>query len=149
MEIKRIIVAADFSKTSDHAIQYALGFAKQFGAKVDVVHVYQVPVYAMPEGGIVPSPETVGNLMDQAQGALNELMEKYKTSGVSLEGHLREGLPFDAINQMAEEMKADLIVMGTHGRTGINRVLLGSVAERVVRTSTVPVLIVPRDEEDE
>jgi nucleotide-binding universal stress UspA family protein len=140
-EIRRILCPVDFSEPSETALDYAIDLAKKFGADVQLVHVYQLPVYALPDGAMMAGPEFTTKVTTELSRALAELA-KGKT-GVTLETHLVEGIPYKEVVRLSEELKADLVVMGTHGRTGLKHLLLGSVAERVVRSSKVPVITVP------
>lgn len=141
-EIKRILCPVDFSETSEHALRYAIDLASRLGADVRIAHAYQLPTYALPDGALLARPDFVKELTTELQKQLDDLIHRYGGHGVDLRGKITEGLAFQEINRIAEEDGADLIVMGTHGRTGMKHLLLGSVAERVVRTAKVPVLTV-------
>ena len=141
-EIRKILIPVDFSPPSDHATDYGVDLAEQLGAEVDVVHAYQIPIYALPDGGVMVGPEFVSRLTESAQKGLDQLVERYADRKVKLRTHMADGAPHLEVQRLAEELGADLIVMGTHGRTGLRHFLLGSVAERVVRVSTVPVVTV-------
>jgi nucleotide-binding universal stress UspA family protein len=141
-DIKHILCPVDFSETSEHSLRYAIDLASRLGATVELVHVYQLPTYALPDGAILARPDFVANLTTELQKQLDELIRRYSGHGVELRGRVVEGMAFAEIDRVAEEGGASLIVMGTHGRTGMKHLLLGSVAERVVRTSKVPVLTV-------
>ena len=141
-EIKRILCPVDFSETSEHALRYAIDLASRLGSDIRIVHAYQLPTYALPDGALLARPDFVAGLTTELQKLLDELTHRYAGHGVALEASLTEGLAFQEIDRIAEEEGVDLIVMGTHGRTGMKHLLLGSVAERVVRTSKVPVLTV-------
>ena len=143
-EIKRILSPVDFSDTSEHAVRYAVDLASRLGAEMELVHVYQLPTYALPDGAILARPDFVASLTDELQKQMDEVIRRYSGHGVEIRGRIVEGMPYAEVNRVAQEEKADLIVMGTHGRTGLTHLLLGSVAERVVRTSSVPVLTVRR-----
>ena len=140
-EIRRILCPVDFSEPSETALDYAIDLAKKFGADVQLVHVYQLPVYALPDGAMMAGPEFTTKVTTELSRALTELAES--KTGVPLETHLVEGIPYKEVVRLSEELEADLVVMGTHGRTGLKHLLLGSVAERVVRSSKVPVVTVP------
>lgn len=140
-EIRRILCPIDFSEPSETALDYAVDLASKFEADVEVVHVYQLPVYALPDGAMMAGPEFTTKVTAELQKALDELASK--KDGAKLSTHLVEGIPYKEIVRMAGELDADLVVMGTHGRTGIKHLLLGSVAERVVRSSERPVITVP------
>ena len=142
MTIKRILVPVDFSPNSLHALDYAVDFAKAFKASVAVLFVVEPIAYAMPDfaGGAA----VIGGLLDQQQRSartqLRRLEERYAKRRVRLRALLQTGSAYQAIADTARQTKADLIVMATHGRTGLSHLLLGSVAERVVRAATCPVL---------
>jgi len=140
-EIRRILCPVDFSEPSENALDYAVDLASKFGADVQLVHVYQLPVYALPDGAMMAGPEFTTKVTGELQKALKDLAEK--KTGATVETHLVEGIPYKEVVRLAGELEADLIVMGTHGRTGIKHLLLGSVAERVVRSSRIPVITVP------
>lgn len=143
--IHRILCPVDFSDTSERALQYAIALARQFGASIHLVHVWQMPVYAFPDGAVILGPDVVAGITGELQKSLDATIARRQEPELALEGHLMQGVPDREIVRMAGELGAELIVMGTHGRTGLAHVLLGSVAERVVRTSNVPVLSVPPD----
>ena len=137
---KRILVATDFSDTASAAFDYAVELAKQLGAKVTAVHAYELPVYGFPNGALVASVEMTTRIMSAAQEALESACKARANRGVEITPLVRQGVTWEEVHRVAEEMDADLIVIGTHGRKGLSRALLGSVAESVVRHSPVPVL---------
>lgn len=141
-QIRRILCPVDFSEPSEQALRYAIDLAQRFGASVKLLHVYQIPTYALPDGALLARPDFLAELTTELQKQMDALIRRYNDHGVSLEGEVREGIPFQEIDRVAEDEHADMIVMATHGRTGLKHVLLGSVAERVVRTAKVPVLTV-------
>ena len=140
--IKKILAPIAFDETENVSLDYAVGLAAQLGAAVLVVHVYPIPVYGFPEGALITSPEVAAKLSEAAQKHLDAAVSARKGRGVELSSVLRTGNAWEEITNVAKSENADLIVMGTHGRRGMSRALLGSVAERVLRTSTVPVLVV-------
>lgn len=139
---RRILCPVDFSEPSDHALDYAISFADRLGAELHVVHVYQVPAYALPDGALLASADFVGQLSAELQKQLDALAAKHRKGDRKLETHLLQGPAPAEIVRLAGEIQADVIVMGTHGRVGLSHFFLGSIAERVVRTSPVPVLTV-------
>ena len=143
---KKILCPTDFSDASQHALQYAMDFAVKLGASVEVLHVYQLPIYAFPDGAVIPRAELTTEILNAAQEHVERIVEKLKGSGVEVSSKLVEGVPHSEIEREAAAVGADLVVMGTHGRTGLSHMLLGSVAERVLRTSKVPVLTVRHPE---
>lgn len=137
--IRTILCPVDFSATSEQALHYALELARPTGARVHVLHVFDLPLYVMPEGAMMATPRDIVAIRQSLQRDLEKLREKYPAiASVRIE----DGVPFRQIDAVAKELQADLIVLGTHGRSGFSRLLLGSVAEKVVRTAPVPVLTV-------
>jgi len=143
---RRILAPIDFSSASAAAASYAAELAKGFGAKVHVLHAWEAPVYLRPDL-TVWSGEVSATLGDEirhsAERAMLEFFEKMKFEGdPSFTHEVRQGTPYKTILAVAEAGSFDLLVMGTHGRTGLSHALLGSVAEKVVRHATCPVLTV-------
>ena len=146
--IRTILVPVDFSPHADRALETAVELAKVFGAKVHLLHCYQINL-----GGISPYGLAIPENFDRdvraaAQRMLDEWGEKVKAGGVEVEGHVSSMFPGMTIPTTAEEIGADLIVMGTRGLTGLKHVLLGSVAERTIRIAACPVLTVKVVEQD-
>jgi|SRR5579859_6545251 len=140
--IKKILAPIAFDDTSSGSLDYAIQLAKQLGATVCIVHVYPIPLFSFPDGTLITSPDVATQLSEVAQRHLDEAVRLRQGQGVELSSLLVNGNPWEDIVVVAEREKADLIVMGTHGRRGVTRALLGSVAERVLRSSRVPVLVV-------
>jgi nucleotide-binding universal stress UspA family protein len=138
-----IVCAIDFSESSDRALAHALELGKRLGAKVVAVHAWQLPVYAVPDGVAVFGPEVVAEITDGLQKQLAKTLESHRVEGVTLEGKLVAGSPVESVLDAAKEAGADYVVIGTHGRTGFARLVIGSVAERLVRLSSIPVIVVP------
>jgi nucleotide-binding universal stress UspA family protein len=139
--IRSILVPVDFSKPSRAGVDLALELAKKFDAKITLLHVWGLPVYAFPEGAVF-GPEVVTRLTGAAQDAVDRLKMEVSGKGVEVNAISTIGTPAEEIVERAKNGPFDLVVMGTHGRTGLTHVLLGSVAERVVRTAPCPVLTV-------
>ena len=139
---KKILCPVDFSKGSEYAVAKAEELARSLGAEIELFHAYQLPVLALPDSTVTVSPTFVADVTDRAQRALNQHRDTVISHDVRATTRLVEGNPADAIVDHAREVNAAMIVMGTHGRSGFRRFLLGSTAERVVRMSTVPVLTV-------
>lgn len=142
-ERKTLLCPVDFSGASEGAVRYAVDLATRLDADVELLHVYQLPTYALPDGAILARPQFVADLTTDLQKQLDGMVHRYSGHDVKVTGVLSEGAPFAEINRVANEHGAYMIVMGTHGRTGLKHLLIGSVAERVVRTAEVPVLTVP------
>ena len=141
--IHRILCPVDFSESSERASDYAVALARQLGAGVHFLHAWQMPVYAFPDGAVILGPDVVAQITGELQKSLDARVKRHQEPELAVQGHLAQGLPDREIVRMAGELGCELIVMGTHGRTGLPHLFLGSVAERVVRTSPIPVLTVP------
>jgi nucleotide-binding universal stress UspA family protein len=139
---KRILCPVDFSKGSEQAIAKAEELAKALQAEIELFHAYQLPVLALPDSTVTVSPTFVADMTDRAQRELNRHRDDVAAHDLAVTTRLTEGNPSEAIVERAIETHADMIVMGTHGRGGFRRFLLGSTVDRVVRTATVPVLTV-------
>ena len=133
-----VLVATDFGKPAESAEALGISFAEKFGAKLTVLYVFSVPNAAYATGSYLQ----IDQLERQARKALEAKTAALKQRFPQLTAVMRTGTPYEEILATAKEAGADLIVMGTHGRRGVPRALLGSVAERVVRTAAVPVLTV-------
>ncbi len=137
LPIKTILYPTDFSDRSLYAFRMACALARDYGARVIVLHVVEPPFVPGEPGAIIDLPANEPNL----------LMDRLKTfephdPSVKVEHVMREGPAAEVIADAAKEAQADLIVMGTHGRTGLSRILLGSVTEQVLRHAECPVLTV-------
>lgn len=137
LPVHTILHPTDFSERSTHALQLACSLARDHGARVVVLHVLAPPAVAYGEALTSYAEEAERRA---AEEKLNRL--QLPDPAISLERRLTEGEPAERILQVAEEIHADLIVMGTHGRTGLSRLLMGSVAEQVVRQAPCPVLTI-------
>lgn len=142
--IQRILVPTDFSPHSNEATAWAAELAGRFGAAITLVHVYQPVSMILPEGFVLKSAEEIASLMSSLDAALAEARDQLAAAApqVKVDSTLLEGAPFAEIVRHAREKGFDLIVIGTHGRTGLRHALLGSVAEKVVRKASCPVLTV-------
>lgn len=142
-----ILVPTDFSDTARKAVSLAAEVALERGAKVVLVHVTELPSGLMPETMLAPigisEPVSVATYAnDAALAQLKREAEPLQKMGLSVEVRAEFGPSAETILHLAESVHANLVVIGTHGRTGIAHAFLGSVAERVVRLSPVPVLTV-------
>lgn len=136
MNIKRILFPTDFSHTGDAALAFATSLARESDGRLIIVHVQEAP---MAYGGGemyygIPEPTT-----DELMNMLHDV--KPTDSSVPVEYRLVTGDPADAVVRLAEDHDVDLIVLGSHGRTGLTRLLMGSVAEAIVRKAHCPVLV--------
>jgi nucleotide-binding universal stress UspA family protein len=144
LNIQGILHPTDLSTHSMGAFRVACALARDYGARLIVLHVAPVPTVGA--AGIVPSPPVAGSeaSADDTQKELAAALRDFqaKDAKVPIEHRVEHGDPADVIRKVAAEARCDLIVMGTHGRTGLRRMLMGSVAEQVLRRGTCPVLIV-------
>ncbi len=146
LELKSILVPVDFSPAGRAAVKYGHRFAEQFGAKVDLLYVIEPIPY--PDFAFVPAMETDATAR-AAKEKLAELAAKEGLSSKVLRGcSVRIGSPFQEIIDAARSLKTDLIIISTHGYSGLKHVLLGSTAERVVRHAPCPVLVVRQRERE-
>lgn len=150
IEIRQILCPTDFSAPSARAFDHALALAAWYRASVTVLHVLPEPVAAAPALPYAFTPALVhGSVREAVQADLASLVGPANRAGLHAVAELRDGNPAAETARVAQELHADLVVMGTHGRTGIQRWVLGSVAETVLRRAACPVLTVPpRAEED-
>ncbi len=140
---KKILCPIDFSEPAGAAMKVAVELARHFDAELTLFHSYQLPGYTLPEGSVVASPKMLQDLADQAETHLAEWRRLAQAQGAA---HVLTakgiGDPALEVVETAREGGYDLIVLGTHGRTGIRHALLGSITERVVRHARCPVLTV-------
>ncbi len=143
--IKRILAPLDFSPAGQEALDEALGLARSLGASVTLMHVYELP-QPIPDAGVAYGPDVIDALDDAAREQLARTRDRLRAQmgegGPAIDCKAMLGVAHEEIVAQARRGDYDLIVMGTHGRTGWRHLLLGSVAERVVRLSSVPVLTV-------
>ncbi|MBX3157838.1 MAG: universal stress protein [Deltaproteobacteria bacterium] len=137
-----ILVPTDLSERAERALDYACDLAARLDATVHLVHVIAVPATSVPELGVALASTMIDALVDDDQRALDNLADSRRSRCRIGERILTTGDARDAICETAKELGVDLIVMGTHGRRGLVRALLGSVAESVVRSAPCPVLTV-------
>jgi len=147
MEIKKIVVPVDFSELTPVLIDYASDLAKTFSAKILLIHVTQPSQLAEMFGDlevgmpIVSQPDLMGQIENTAKALLVKLEKTVADKGIDVVAAVLMGVSHAEIVQFAEREKADLILIGSHGRSGWQHFVLGSVAEKVARKSPVPVLI--------
>jgi nucleotide-binding universal stress UspA family protein len=138
--IRRVLIATDFSETSEGAVKWAVEIAREHEAEVRLLHALRVPSLSTP---LVPIPPDLDlDLQQKATARLAEIEVKLRDSGRPVSSEVRQEEPARAIAAGAQEWPADLLVMGTHGSTGLEHLLLGSVAERVIAIAPCPVLAV-------
>jgi nucleotide-binding universal stress UspA family protein len=139
---QRILVPTDFTETSDHALAWAIDLARRIGAAVTVMHSYEMPLISFPDGALLATPDVATRIAEASRAALEAVVSKHTAAGVAIDSIMREGVAWEEINSVADLVDADLVVIGTHGRRGISRALLGSVAENVVRTARRPIVTI-------
>jgi len=145
---KHILVPTDLSEGAEQALDYACELARTVGARIHLLTVIGIPALGVPELGLAVTTTVIDQLVVESQAAIDRLARTRCNAPVG-EVLVRSGDARDVINQTASELNIDLIVMGTHGRRGIARALLGSVAETVVRTAPCAVLTVRLRELDD
>ena len=142
IEIQRILVPVDFSDQAPAVLEWAAHLANEHGSRVVLLHAYHLPVeFQQLEGAYLP-PDFWSNVKVEAEQSLGRYAEGLEGSGIPVETVVREGYPATVIVDEAESQPADLIVIGTHGLSGLKHLLLGSIAERVVQKAPCPVLTV-------
>ena len=138
--IRQVVAATDFSEPATLGLAWAARIARAHGARLTLVHALAPP---MPVAEFAATPLHVDReLRESADKRLQEALEKAPLEGVEADAVLRDGTPSQAVNELAEELDADLVVVGTRGLTGFRHLLLGSTAERIVQKSPAPVLSV-------
>ncbi|MGZ3424049.1 MAG: universal stress protein [Polyangiales bacterium] len=138
---EHILVATDFSESAHHALDAAVTLAKKIDAPLTVVHVWDAPGFVYANVAYIPA-EALTAIVATAQKLLDDTVAMVRKEHPRTEGMLRQGVAWREVLAAREAVSADLIVVGTHGRSGLGHLFLGSVAEHVVRTSPVPVLTV-------
>jgi universal stress protein A len=145
---RQILVPTDLSEGAEQALDYACELARALGAQVHLLNVVGIPALGVPELGLSMTSTVIDQLVIDNQTAIDQLA-RTRCSGQAGQVLVKAGNARDVINQTAKELGVDLIVMGTHGRRGLSRALLGSVAETVVRSAPCAVLTVRmRDSHD-
>lgn len=145
--VRRILVPVDFSEGSRAALDAALMLARGFGAQVDVLHVWEPPAYipidtALATIGTGPPRMLAEIARAEAGREMAELLGKLEPSESGSRSRIEAGDPVHVILQLVDETPYDLVVMGTHGRTGLDRMIVGSTAAQIVRRASCPVLTV-------
>jgi nucleotide-binding universal stress UspA family protein len=145
-KLESILVPMDFSRDSEHALDYAIALAERVGAGIQLLHSYGAEMFSSIAYGPNHAPRIPPDFENQVKRAASEKLsgyrEKVAARGIDVDTQLSHLVPASAIVETAERLGSDLIVMGTHGLTGLKHLLLGSVAERTIRTAPCPVLTV-------
>ena len=150
VEIPRILCPIDFSDYSRHALDHAVALARRYHSAITVLHVFcTLPTVAYATGmpGLEPIVLTLAD-RDQLLATIQRFIEPESASDIVMNAMVREGNTAGQIVDQAADRTAGLVVMGTHGRTGFDRLLLGSITEKVLRKATCPVLTIPRRHPD-
>ena len=139
---QRLLVPVDFSEYANQAVEYAIGLASKLGVRLTLLHVIQSLPLAGIDMGVTLPYAYIQDLEAEITNRMQAYLERVTAAGLEGEIAVVHGVPFQEILETAKTQQVDLIVMGTHGRTGLQHVLLGSVAEKVVRLAPCPVLVV-------
>ncbi len=139
-QFKHILLPTDFEPSSSSALELGVGLAQTFGAKLTLLHVWEIPIYPYME--FMLNSELIAGVEARALGRLRTALASVQRALPTADSKLKTGQPWSGILDAIGETQADLVVMGTHGRRGVSHVVLGSVAEKIVRLSPVPVLTV-------
>lgn len=139
-QFKSILVATDFQPSSSEALRVALELAKTFGAQLTLLHVWELPIYPYME--LALNSDMIARIEKSAAERLAAEVERARKVVPETKSALTMAVPWAGIAEAINELKPDLVVMGTHGRRGLSHALLGSVAEKIVRLSPAPVLTV-------
>ncbi len=134
---KKILLATDGSRYSKAATEKAIAFAKSYGGDIVAVSVVDVPTEFYAE-----APKAVDDMIHQAKGYVADVKKQAEAAGVKAETYVGEGEAYEVITKLAKEQAVNMIVMGSHGRTGLKRLLMGSVTEKVIGHAICPVLVV-------
>jgi nucleotide-binding universal stress UspA family protein len=139
---RTVLVPVDFSSHASAALDLAIEMSRGSGATIHLLHAYEVPLGSIPPYGVAIPESLLAQVRDAAARRLEKACHKVTAAGLACETHVVHGPAAEAALEAAEQLGADLIVMGTRGHTGLKHVLLGSVAERTVRRAPCPVLTV-------
>lgn len=134
--LEKLLLSADGLKYSEAAINRAIGFAKSYGSEMKVISVVDVT-----EEFVARAPGALEGLVKNAKDIVEDVKKKVSSEGIKAEGIVREGEAYRVITELASKEKVGIIVMGSHGRTGLKRLLMGSVTEKVIGYAPCPVLV--------
>jgi len=144
--IRTILCPLDFSDASKNAFRYACEFAKSMGSKIHLLNIVEPrPLIADMMLTYIPIEE---ELKTDAEEALLPLVQEARSKGIDIEAHVIAGAPVDTILKCLADYDAGILIMGFHGRTGLSRLIMGSVAEGVIRSAHIPVMVVKADEKE-
>jgi nucleotide-binding universal stress UspA family protein len=146
---RHILVPTDFSAMSDAALDQALDLAESTGADILLLHVFEPPKLDLPEAMVTGAADATDRILARAEKLLDSTMASRRSRKVAIDGVVESGKPWRVIVDTASRLEDGLVVMATHGRTGIPRMILGSVTEKVLRAAPCPVLTIPGGRTDE
>jgi nucleotide-binding universal stress UspA family protein len=142
IQVQRILVPLDFSRHADAVLEWAAHLAEEHQSRLLLLHAYHLPVeFQQLEGAYLPQ-DFWASVKTEAEQNLRRYAEPLRAKGLAVDVIVREGYPATVIEQEAADQRADLIVIGTRGLSGLKHLLLGSIAERVVQKAPCPVLTV-------
>lgn len=150
-KVHNVVVPTDFSKISSSAFEYARSIAEQYSANIHLIYVLEkTPPFLAMRSLDISEDKVMASMEEQANIALQEVKEKFQeSSSLNIIPVLKKGVDYEEIISYSKDINADLIVIATHGRTGILYTLLGSVAEKVIRHSKIPVLVIAPPEDNQ
>jgi nucleotide-binding universal stress UspA family protein len=140
----RILIPTDGSEASEVTVEHGIELAEKFDAEVHVIHIVDVRVQDTHD----IYDHLVGNLKEAGRNATESIQEEFEEKNLKASTEVIEGIPHKEIINFSEENDIDLILMGTEGKTGLDRILLGSTTEKVLRTSDIPVMTVRKNKEE-
>jgi nucleotide-binding universal stress UspA family protein len=144
MTFGKLLVPVDFDETSDQAVKTAVAIASKVGASITLLHTVEIYPNAYANfGAMLPPPDVLSSIETAARKMLDTKLDGLRAAVPSADAIVTTGVPWRQILAAVDARKPDMVVMGTHARRGLERALLGSVAEKVVRMCPVPVLLVP------
>jgi nucleotide-binding universal stress UspA family protein len=141
ISFRHLLVPVDFGAPGQRAVDTAVALAERFDAQITLVHVFEAPAYVY-AGMVYATADLFAPIEQAAREQLDKKLAEVKTRVPNVRGDLRRGPAAQGILAAIEELHPDLVVMGTHGRKGVSHALIGSVAEKIVRMSPVPVLTI-------
>jgi nucleotide-binding universal stress UspA family protein len=145
---RTLLVPTDFSESANAALDYAIELAAKVDGKIILLHAFEIPTVGFPDASIAAATELGRRILEGARMGLDATLSARQDARVPIRACVEQDAPLQAILDVTRREKVDLILMGTHGRRGLSRALLGSIAEKVVRAAPVPVLVVRRTEDD-
>lgn len=149
LNLQKILVPIDFSDYSKKALNYAFRFAEQFGASLTLLYVVEPTVYPADFSfGQIGFPNVEDELRKKGEGELHAMIDDMIKGQVPATAVVKTGLPFVEVTTYAAENDIDLIIVATHGHTGVEHILFGSTAEKIIRKAPCPVLVVRQKEKD-